>query len=55
MDLKSLCIPGVVVHVYNPSKWEVEVVGWKVQEQPDLHSKTLSQQTKDETKRKALY
>jgi hypothetical protein len=34
--------PGVMVYDYNPSTWEAEAVGWRVPDQPDPHSKTLS-------------
>jgi hypothetical protein len=33
------------VHPFNPSIWEVEARGLRVQGQPGLHSETLSQAT----------
>jgi hypothetical protein len=34
---------GVVAHAYNSSTWEVEMGGFQVLGQPELHSKILSQ------------
>jgi hypothetical protein len=35
--------PGMVIHACNPSTQEVEAGGLRVQVQPELYSKTLSQ------------
>jgi hypothetical protein len=43
--LRLIDLPGVVVHVYNPSTWEANTGGLGVQSQPGLYSKTLSQKT----------
>jgi hypothetical protein len=43
---KHLTRPGVVVHVCNPSTWETDAGGSKVQSQAILHRKTLSQKKK---------
>jgi hypothetical protein len=37
---------GRVLHTCNPSTWEAETGGFRVQGQPWLHSKTLSQKKK---------
>jgi hypothetical protein len=42
---------GVVVHDCNHSTWEAEV-GLRVQGQPGLHSETLSQKMKTQTKKR---
>jgi hypothetical protein len=44
---------GVVMHTYNPGTQEVKaprLKGSKVQDQPELHSKTLSQKMKKNKK-----
>jgi hypothetical protein len=37
-----------MVHAYNHRTWEAEAGGWKVQDQPGSHSKTLSQKKKNQ-------
>jgi hypothetical protein len=39
--------PGVMVHAYNPSTWEVETGGSWVWGQSGLPNKIVSQKTKD--------
>lgn len=41
-SLIKLYKPGMVVHAYNPSTWEVEAGGRSVEDQPELQE-TLSQ------------
>jgi hypothetical protein len=43
---KQHILPGLVAHACNSSIWEAEAGGLKVQGQPGLHSKSLSQQIK---------
>jgi hypothetical protein len=38
--------PHMVAHAYNPSTWESEAGGWKVQGQPGLQSETLFKKKK---------
>jgi hypothetical protein len=45
----------MVVPVYNPSTWEAEAVGLRVQVQPGLHNKTLSQKVKLNIKLNVVY
>jgi hypothetical protein len=49
--VKSIGQPDLVVHIYNPSTWEAEVVITRVCSQPKLDSETLSQQNRKKTKR----
>jgi hypothetical protein len=35
-DTKDKAVPA-----YNPSTWEAEVGGWRIQGQPGLHNKTV--------------
>jgi hypothetical protein len=36
----------MVVNICNPSTWEVEAGGWRVQGQPELQRETLPQKAK---------
>jgi hypothetical protein len=45
--IRILKILGMVVHTYNPSTWEDEASGLRVQGQPRLHSKILIQKNKN--------
>jgi hypothetical protein len=45
-EKKNDGITNVVVHAGNPSTWEAETGGLRIQSQPMLHSKTLSQKKK---------
>jgi hypothetical protein len=41
---------GVVVNTYSPSTQETEAGGWRVEGEPGLHIKTLSQNKQKEIK-----
>jgi hypothetical protein len=41
--LKNTSQPKIAEHICNPSNWEVEARGWRIQGQSELHSETLSQ------------
>jgi hypothetical protein len=46
--------PGVVVHICDSNTGEAEAGGQQVWGQSELHSKTMSQNTKNQTKTKNL-
>jgi hypothetical protein len=44
--------PGMMVHSYNPSTWEVEAGRWQVPGQPGLQIQTLPIKRKDKRREK---
>jgi hypothetical protein len=50
-----MLLPGLVVHICNPSILEVEAGGFQVEDQHGLHSETLSQKNNNKKNSCSFY